>query len=451
MIKFKLEQDGIVLIYEEEFRSTGWIERELANHEEVTVGKVFTFTPSDQLDAPEDEFLVGADGFRFRVATTDGEYYRVPGRVLDIEQDVFIVRTGLKINRKLFAAERDISIFRRIAEVVGSDAEIVIGGSRTDAIPVQSFEELLRKFPKTTEMKLYAQARVASIVGEFFDGMADHRARYEAYLNKRATLTTADFPRMDAVLQAEIAKYVLVRDTIVDWLANETVRPEKDWQTMILEFILLIFPKYVAVLQNVHVEDRYARPDKPTPRYLDIALVDGNGHIDLIEIKRPFDDLVLTRKKYRGNYVPTHELSGTIMQAEKYLFHLSKWGVDGEKKLQMKHGSGPPTGMQLRITNPRAIVILGRDRRPDGSGALEPAQLFDLELIKRKYAKMMDIITYDDLLRRLNNLILSLQRRLAGDHSGVVPRSPEADGESGGDDVALEEVGRVSAELQGLA
>jgi hypothetical protein len=59
---------------------------------------------------------------------------------------------------------------------------------------------------------------------------------------------------------------------------------------------------------------------------------------------------------------------------------------------------------------PKAMLILGRDRKADGSPALEPAQLSDLEVIKRKYANMIDIITYDDLLRRLENIIVSLKR-----------------------------------------
>ena len=67
--------------------------------------------------------------------------------------------------------------------------------------------------------------------------------------------------------------------------------------------------------------------------------------------------------------------------------------------------------MQIRITNPKAMIILGRDRRQDGAPALESAQTFDLEIIKRKYANMMDIMTYDDLLRRLENIIDSLRRR----------------------------------------
>ena len=39
--------------------------------------------------------------------------------------------------------------------------------------------------------------------------------------------------------------------------------------------------------------------------------------------------------------------------------------------------------MNVRITNPKAMIILGRDRRQDGTTALGPGQQLDLEVIKR--------------------------------------------------------------------
>lgn len=99
------------------------------------------------------------------------------------------------------------------------------------------------------------------------------------------------------------------------------------------------------------------------------------------------------------------------MQAEKYLFHLSKWGVDGEDELTSRYGSSLPAGLKIKVTSPKALLLLGRDRRPDGTAALGESQAFDLEVIKRKYANMMDIVTYDDLLRRLERIIASLTAR----------------------------------------
>ena len=153
------------------------------------------------------------------------------------------------------------------------------------------------------------------------------------------------------------------------------------------------------------------RPGTRKNRFIDICLIDAGGSIDVIEIKKPFDDVLLSRGLYRGNSVPTKVLSGTIMQAEKYLFHLSKWGVEGERQLTKKYAHMLPNGMQIRVTSPKAMILLGRDKRTDGTSALANDQLFDLEVIKRKYSNMMDILSYDDLVRRLDNVIASLSRR----------------------------------------
>ena len=95
------------------------------------------------------------------------------------------------------------------------------------------------------------------------------------------------------------------------------------------------------------------------------------------------------------------------MQAEKYLFHLNKWGQAGERDIYDKRKSEFPDGMELKITNPKAMILLGRDN--DFSGE----QRFDFEIIRRKYANMMDIMTYDDLLRRVENIIAMMRRNVS--------------------------------------
>ena len=103
------------------------------------------------------------------------------------------------------------------------------------------------------------------------------------------------------------------------------------------------------------------------------------------------------------------------MQAEKYLFHLAKWGVDGERRITGRFASKLPTDLTVKITSPKAMIIIGRDQATGSSPALSARQLFDFEIIKRKYANMIDIMTYDDLLRRLDRIILSLKSRAALD------------------------------------
>ena len=105
------------------------------------------------------------------------------------------------------------------------------------------------------------------------------------------------------------------------------------------------------------------------------------------------------------------------MQSEKYLFHLSKWGLRGEQVLTEHYQKQLPPKLSIRITNPKALIIMGRD--PEGrtvKGKCRDHRL-DLEVIKRQYANMVDVLTYDDLLRRLDSVIASLERRASEDQT----------------------------------
>ena len=414
MIEFDIQQTDVALDYTPE-NDAWWVLRELKTHHQVRISRAFTFRDSDLISRPKEDEFGDLEGgvFRFRFAKRKEGYFRIAGRILDMEADVLIADKGIPLERKLFVAERNIGIFKRIAKVKRNGGDIIVGGDRDGAIPLDAFRELLGRFPNTGELNRYAAARVEAIVGEFFDGISDAREKYEAYLSKRKSSVSKKPLRQESLLQAEIDKYVYLRDTISAWLKKAEAYSERDWQEMITKVILLLLPKYVAVLQNVQISDFYSSPDKIKKRFIDLCLVDAGGNIDVIEIKKPFDNSVLAKTRYRDNNLPTRELSGSIMQAEKYLFHLSKWGVEGERQLTKRHANKLPRGLQLRITNPKAIIILGRDRSTKHSEALTPDQMFDLEVIKRKYANMLDILTYDDLLRRLNNTITSLNDRKA--------------------------------------
>lgn len=360
--------------------------------------------------------------YRFRFAVRRDGYFHIKGRIFDIDNPVLIAETGLSLKRKVFIAERNISIFRKIAELIPPDQPIIVGGIRAGAIPISDFKALLGKFPNTLELNRYAAVRVANVIGDYIAPLKDARAQYEAYLNKRRSTMTQATLAQPELLQTEIEKYVFIRDTIAEWLRDGATRSEGNWQKMIFNFLLLIFPKYVAVLSNVKVVDAYSMPGAVKNRFIDLALIDAAGNIDVIEIKRPFEDALMGHTPYRDNYIPSKELSGSIMQAEKYLFHLTKWGLTGEKTLTQRYADKLPQGMEIRITSPKAMIILGRDRRPNGSPALDESHQLDLEIIKRKYANMIDILTYDDLLRRLDNIIASLQSRSAAQKSDEVER-----------------------------
>ncbi|WP_159876085.1 Shedu immune nuclease family protein [Aquitalea denitrificans] len=406
MLKFQITVTGVELEYEGDLGTDNkWVWDELTTKKNTRISRIFSFRLGDLLNPPTPNQDFEGYEYRFQFGTFDDGYVKIPARVLNIKNDLLISR-DVTLKRSIFVAERNVSIFGRLSALLEHSDPIVIGGTRPGAIPRDVFEELVKKFPNTYELDHYADARVQTILSQYLDGMKDARGRYESYLNKKTSLSKVTKLDLDALKKLEIEKYALIRDLIDDALKTKKDWSEGEWQQLMLSFLLLLFPKYIKVLENITIHDYYSDPTKKTDRYIDIALIDASGNLDVIEVKKPFDDKILRKSLYRSNSIPTSELSGSIMQAEKYLFHLSKWGVKGENTLTTKYANELPTGMKIRISNPKAIIIVGRDQI--GGTNMTDSQLLDFEIIKRKYANMMDIITYDDLLRRLNNTITAL-------------------------------------------
>ncbi|MGO8943322.1 MAG: Shedu immune nuclease family protein [Syntrophobacteraceae bacterium] len=403
MIDIKAEGGKLLLYYTSEAPPFNWVREKLDERDSVVIAKTFHFTKDDLLSEGLNEDEEEVDEYEqtssFILATDANEYYQIKATILGTRSDVFLSKE-LHVRKETFIATRGISIFSKIDQLVNEP--IVIGGSRDNAVPLSDFKNLLKTFPTTTELEHYAHSRISLILKEYLVTMTDAQKKLNDYLKKKQFIKST--PELPELYEYEAQKYEYIRGRIKEMLQHSEAYSENDWQEMMLKFILLIFPKYVAVLKNVNIKDHYSKSHRITDRYIDLALVDTNGNVDIIEIKKPYESSLLSSNKYRDNFTPKKELSGTIMQAEKYLFHLNKWGVEGEKKIGAKHAAQLPSGMKIKITNPKAIVIVGR------STGFSKDQNFDFEIMKRKYANILDIITYDDLLNRLKNIIEKLRK-----------------------------------------
>ena len=75
-------------------------------------------------------------------------------------------------------------------------------------------------------MNRYAAARVATIVGDYIQPLKDAGEQYERYLTRRRS-SVPDRPLDQlAVMQAEIDKYIFIRDTVTEWLATAPTAPK---------------------------------------------------------------------------------------------------------------------------------------------------------------------------------------------------------------------------------
>lgn len=422
MISFEEREGQFVLAYSPEQAGPSWADGKLDSEGEVTLSHTFTVQKTDLLSQVSDDDLGSFDEDlrRFVIGRVEEEYRRIRKDVLGLKHDLLIA-TSFAVRQRTFIAERNISIFRRIDELV--DEQIVVGGQHMGAIPEEEFVRLLHEFPTSTELTHYARTRITRVLREYVETMSDAEERLASYMERRARSGPATreeaHGRIPAASELELEKFTYVRDRLAEMLKEAESYSEADWQTAVADLFLLVFPQYVAVLHNVHVGERYSNESRSTDRYIDLVLVGANGCVDIIEIKKPFERGLVSKRQYRDNHVPVRELSGSIMQAEKYLFYLSKSGRDGEKAITKKHAADLPTDLEIKIANPKAIILAGRDSN------LSAQERFDFEFTRRQYSNVVDIISYDDLLRRLENVIATLTKRVGAEGD------PEPDDEIG--------------------
>jgi hypothetical protein len=409
MIAFDDSGGQVVLVYSPEQSGPSWLDKKLESEGDVTLSRTFTVRKDDLLGRASHDGLdsLDEDVRRFVIGTVDDEYRTIRKGVLGLKHDLLIAGS-IGIRQRTFIAERNISIFRRIDEML--DEQIVVGGPRLDAIPEDEFARLLHDFPTSTEVTHYARTRIARVLREYFDTMSDAETRLMAYMVRRERSGLGEraetHGRIHVASELEREKFTYVRGRLAEMLDDAEGYLEDDWQTAVADLFLLIFPQYVAVLHKVHVTDQHSKESKSTNRYIDLMLVGADGHVDIIEIKRPRPRDLVSPGVYRGNHVPARELSGSIMQAERYLFYLGKSGRDGERKITTKHRASLPAGLDVRITNPKAIILAGRDNN------LSAQERFDFEFARRQYSNVVDVISYDDLMRRLDNVIIALTKRV---------------------------------------
>ncbi|MBI9032039.1 DUF4263 domain-containing protein [bacterium] len=393
-LEFNSSSEDIVLDYTPT-NQPDWLEDKLLNNEPFSLKYTFHLSKSDHIPNADDD-----GSYLFMIGKIDGQYFRINKHVLNTQYDV-LIHKSCNLELKYFVVNNRYSVFKRLDEL--ANQQIIISDSEENAIPILEFRKIIKSLPTSRELRLYVESRMTNVLSQYLEGVKDSGKAYEQYRSKREIGGMNN--QFKAIHDYELFKYTSLLETLQHMLSNFSNYNERQWQKCILEIILLLYPKYIECIPSVKIKDYYSNQQKATDREIDLMLIDSNGYIDVIEIKKPESNYILSTGKYRDNFTPKRELSGTIMQVEKYLFHLMKWGSEGEKKLTKKYKSQIPFGIQLKISNPKAVVILGRDND------LDKSQLFDFEIIKRKYTNIMDIITYDDLIRRLEKLIVKFSPR----------------------------------------
>lgn len=393
-VEFKKIDGKLILVYVPAMGIDD-IKRRLLTEEGVQIKNTFHVTNSllYESNEVEDDW---EETLRFCVGTVGDCYTHLDSEVFGINHS-FYIGNEIKLKPQMFTAYRNISIIRKIDEVIERDFYIGGDWEAYNGISKETFENLISKFPKTAELDKYAHKRIASIIKDYFPECDKYEAIYDKFIESRNSSYTAPSSSLsDYNVQIELEQFTVAYQELKEMLDRYEAIDEPQWQKKIHNILQLLYPKYICCAREIKF---YGGKNDKQPDFL---LVDANGFVDILEIKKA-DVRVLTQ--YRNNYVAAREISGAIQQIEKYIFCLNS-SNRAQEDVTKKLTEFLPDGIEVKFVNPQGILLAGR------SNEFNREQQKDFELIKRQYKHVADIMTYDDLLFRLGNIINSLKQKI---------------------------------------
>jgi hypothetical protein len=165
--------------------------------------------------------------------------------------------------------------------------------------------------------------------------------------------------------------------------------PEAWWQSYIRANIRLIQQGYIKALEKLNVA-------MGETKFPDFCLVTHDNYLDILEIKKP-DTALLKHDSGRDNFYWDAEMAKAISQTENYIEQvatkadaLRTYLLDREK-------------INVKAVRPRGIILAG-----DARVFSEQKQRDDYRLLSQGI-KNITVVTYDELLTRLNNYIAVLE------------------------------------------
>lgn len=398
-MEIKEYQDRLVVEYSpDDFIAVNWFEDKVRIKDEFNVSKIFKINKY-LYEKIEDNTNYEEIIYRITIGTIEGNYYKLINSVFRISYDFYISRE-IDLELEHFRIGNGFSIIKHISELCQENVRI--GNEENDNLPIGEFERIIKSLPNQTEINKYKESITSAILKEYFEDVPDKQESYEKYVKNRRKVKNNNTLKLRNEFELlEIQKYERTLEELNNILENEITYTETQWEHSILDIILLIFPKYLYYINQfefINIDNKKKKPD--------FIMIDFNGNIDLLEIKKSENITILSKNpNYRNNYLIGRDLSGAIMQIEKYIYFLNS-----DSKNQMKHineilhkKNNIPMDIDCKIINPKGLILLGRSRH------FNDDQKRDFEIIKRQFNNIVDILTYDDLVDRLQKIINSFK------------------------------------------
>lgn len=333
----------------------------------------------------------------------DYELRAIPDILTEHDIDMIIVRSGRRDGLPSFDENRNLTIakvqFDEIRRAIRRvhDKALDIANEEKDRV---AFNQLLSSADPSTYPErppVYRKNAVVAMIGTRPVDQLSRRDQAAIVSAARGAIRPLSARKPDAVLQLSRDIEVVTLERLISEMKTRLNRDktERPWQRFFEQnpFILRLAFSYPVLKMGEQISVGGTRFDGKGEKIPDFVMkAAATGNLALVEIKAPDADL-FEKKPYRtGVYAPKRELVGGVNQL-----------LDQRHKLQT---SLPVKKQESGIYDVEAyavggILVIGRT--PGDRERQKSLELFRQDL------KSVSVVTYDELLTKLENLLEFLQ------------------------------------------
>ncbi len=404
MIKIEIYNSKLIAIYSPE-NGVEWLQERIEKGKDYNLKNTYKLNKHNLIRLPEDDDFEIFESIAFQIGIVKDNFIKLDKMTFNIDKDIYFDKS-INILPSFFTANKNISIVSKLSNVIDEELYIIKDedydmDKQNNRLPISAYKTLIKTFPNDYELYKYSDMRIATQLENYFDNLDVTKKSYEDYLNKKIkSIQNTKFSQKANTLKLSLL--ISARDELKQMLENYSGYNECSWQYAIKDILCVLFPKYIYAVREVNignVNDFKKRPD--------FTMIDYNGYVDIMEIKKPDNKQIIREAPNRNNFVPQKIFTDIVVQTTKYINALNQNQDKAKenifKKLKNDNPNTTLTKNDIKINNPKGIILLSR------SDKLSIEQKDDLELLRRQFKDMSEIMTYDDLLERFDNLIKKLE------------------------------------------
>jgi antiviral defense system Shedu protein SduA len=305
---------------------------------------------------------------RFELILTQGKSRLV--RKGNLTQVYFSTADLKDINKQLFARRKDVT-------------QSAVGAKLSELFP--------KYFPQGTRLFNYTDGMLAGVLTNSFPptrmSPPDRKALAEYIPGFIASGVAKSSVSSKPTAVAELDVLQPLAKDLERRIKND--KSERTWQDYLKQNITVIQQGYIALISKANI-------GVLGTRFPDFLLVTYDEYLDILEIKTPATEM-LSEDADHKNYYWNREISKAIAQIENYIQAVEEIGPTIRTKAQDLYG------IDLRVIKPRGIIFAGNSSQFKADKLIQD----DFRLLNQGL-KNVTVVTYDELLTRLQNYIHAL-------------------------------------------